>query len=113
MQVDWAKIRKGKDFLAAFVATISYSRVSYVRFVNSEKLESLLECHKEAFEYLGGVPYEILYDNMKTVIIERDAYGCDKHRFKSGILGSNESYAGLLGRRLSGEVYSVLKGKLL
>lgn len=92
MQVDWAEIRKGKDFLAAFVATMGYSRASYVKFVSSEKLESLLECHREAFEYFGGVPYEILYDNMKTVIIERDAYGCGKHRFNSGMLDFARHY---------------------
>lgn len=105
MQVDWAEIRKGKDFLAAFVATMGYSRASYVRFVDSEKLESLVECHKEAFEYFGGVPHEILYDNMKTVIIERDGYGLGKHRFNSGmtlpgIMDSSSNYAGHLGRRL-------------
>lgn len=96
MQVDWAEIRKGKDYLAAFVATMGYSRASYVRFVDSEKLESLVECHKEAFEYFGGVPHEILYDNMKTVIIERDAYGIGKHRFNRGML----DFAGHYGFKL-------------
>lgn len=92
MQVDWAEVRKGKDFLAAFVATMGFSRASYVKFVSNEKLESLLECHKEAFEYFGGVPYEVLYDNMKTVIIERDAYGLGKHRFNPGMLDFAKHY---------------------
>ena len=92
MQVDWAEVRKGKDFLAAFVATMGFSRASYVKFVNNERLESLLECHKEAFEYFGGVPYEVLYDNMRTVIIERDAYGLGKHRFNSGMLDFARHY---------------------
>ena len=86
MQVDWIEFRKGKDFLAAFVATLGYSRVSYVRFVTNEKLDTLIKCHEEAFDYFGGVPIQALYDNMKTVILERDAYGAGKHRFNPGML---------------------------
>ena len=84
MQVDWAEFRKGKDRLAAFIATLGYSRASYVEFVTNEKLPTLLQCHENAFDYFGGVTSEILYDNMKTVIIERDCYGEGKHRLQSG-----------------------------
>jgi len=84
MQVDWAEFRKGKNRLSAFIATLGYSRASYVEFVTDEKLETLLSCHENAFEYFGGVSQEILYDNMKTVIIERDCYGQGKHRLQSG-----------------------------
>lgn len=85
MQVDWAVFRRGKDRLSAFIATLGYSRVSYVEFVTDEKLETLLRCHQNAFDYFGGVPFTILYDNMKTVIIERDTYGVGQHRFQSGL----------------------------
>ena len=34
-----------------------------------------MACHLNAFSYFGGVPKEYLYDNMKTVISERNAYG--------------------------------------
>jgi transposase len=44
----------------------------------------LLKCHENSFEYFGGVPEEILYDNMKTVVIERDRYGKGKHGFQGG-----------------------------
>ncbi len=81
MQVDWIEFRKGKNTLSAFVATLGYSRASYVEFVTNEKLVTLIECHKRAFEYFGGVPKEVLYDNMKTVILGRDTYGLDIHRF--------------------------------
>lgn len=84
MQVDWAEFRKGRDRLSAFVATLGYSRASYVEFVVNEKLHTLLRCHENAFDYFGGIPKEILYDNMKTVIIERNCYGEGKHRFQSG-----------------------------
>jgi transposase len=80
MQVDWACFKKGK--LSAFIAVLGYSRMAYVEFVKSENLETLLSCHKNAFEFFGGVPHKILYDNMKTVVTKRDAYGESKHRFQ-------------------------------
>lgn len=84
MQVDWAEFRRGKDRLSAFIATLGYSRASYVEFVTDEKLETLIQCHQNAFEYFGGIPLTILYDNMKTVIIERNGYAPGQHRFQRG-----------------------------
>ncbi|GAM52807.1 hypothetical protein EBME_1270 [bacterium endosymbiont of Mortierella elongata FMR23-6] len=75
MQVDWVEFRKVKDPLYAFCATLGYSRASYVEFVSDMKIETLIRCHQNAFEALGGVVKQVLYDNMKTVVIERDAYG--------------------------------------
>lgn len=83
MQVDWAQFRKRQNRLSAFIATLGYSRASYVEFVCDEKLDTLLRCHENAFDYFGGIPYQILYDNMKTVIIERNRYGQGKHRLQS------------------------------
>jgi len=77
-QVDW--IEFPKDNLSAFVATMGYSRVSYVQYVTNEKVETLIECHLNAFKYFGGVPEHGLYDNMKTVIIKRNQYGYGKHK---------------------------------
>ena len=79
MQVDW--IEFPKDNLSAFVATMGYSRASYVEYVNNEKIETLIGCHMNAFNYFGGVPTECLYDNMKTVVLQRDAYQTGQHRF--------------------------------
>lgn len=81
MQVDWVEFPK--DNLSAFVATMGYSRASYVEYVDNEKVETLMGCHLNAFEYFGGVPVECLYDNMKTVIIKRNAYGYGKHQFNA------------------------------
>lgn len=86
MQVDWIEFRKGEKFLAAFVATLGYSQTSYVKFVEDETLSTLIACHEEAFTYFGGVPKQVLYDNMKTVVVERDAYGLGRHRFQAGML---------------------------
>ncbi|UCN00153.1 IS21 family transposase [Sulfurimonas sp. SWIR-19] len=78
MQVDWVEFPKEK--LSAFVATMGYSRASYVEYVDNEKIETLLACHMNAFRYFGGVPLECLYDNMRTVIIKRNVYGRGKHK---------------------------------
>jgi transposase len=86
MQADWVVFRRGKSPLSAFVATLGYSRASYVEFVTDEKLASLLRCHENAFEFFGGVPLEILYDNMKSVVVARDAYGPGLHRFQGAFL---------------------------
>jgi transposase len=79
MQVDWIEFKRER--LSAFVATLGHSRASYVEYVTDERIETLVACHIHAFEFFGGVPREVLYDNMKTVVIERDAYGDGKHRF--------------------------------
>ena len=75
MQVDWAVIRRGSDPLSVFVAVLGYSRTAYVQFVTNERLETLMACHEAAFAFVGGTPHEVLYDNMRTVVIGRDAYG--------------------------------------
>jgi transposase len=79
MQVDWIEFRRER--LSAFVATLGHCRASFVRYVTDERIETLLACHVAAFEFFGGVPREVLYDNVKTVVIERDAYGPGQHRF--------------------------------
>ena len=86
MQVDWVEFRKGSDPLYAFSATLGYSRASYVEFVDNMKAQTLISCHEHAFAAFGGVPKRVLYDNMKTVVIERDAFGDGQHRFHPGFL---------------------------
>ena len=86
MQVDWIEFRKGRNPLYAFCATLGFSRMSHVEFVTDMKVETLIECHQHAFEAFGGTPKRVLYDNMKTVVIERDASGEGEHRFHAGFL---------------------------
>jgi transposase len=85
MQADWCELRKGKDPLYAFVATLGFSRDAFVAFTKSQAFEILRECHEAAFSFFGGVPHEVLYDNMKTVVLERNAFGEGKHRFHPGL----------------------------
>lgn len=86
MQVDWVEFRKGRQPLYAFCATLGYSRASYVEFVTDMKVDTLIDCHQKAFAALGGVPRRILYDNMKTVVLERDVDGPGVHRYHAGFL---------------------------
>ncbi|RWU19484.1 IS21 family transposase [Xanthomonas phaseoli] len=86
LQCDWIVFRRGKHPLSAFVATLGWSRASYVEFVTDERLETLLACHEHALAFFGGVSRQVLYDNMKTVVLERDAYGPGQHRFQPAFL---------------------------
>ncbi|WP_161495688.1 IS21 family transposase [Caulobacter sp. X] len=80
MQVDFAHFKFEKKIFYAFVATLGYSRMIFVRFVENQKIETLIQCHEDAFDYFGGVPKHCLYDNMKTIILNRNAFGSGKHR---------------------------------
>lgn len=86
LQVDWVEFRKGAKPLYAFCATLGYSRASYVQFVSDMKVQTLVACHEHAFEAFGGVPRRVLYDNMKTVVLERDSHGEGQHRYHAGFL---------------------------
>lgn len=74
-QVDWLEFRKGSAPLHAFCATMGFSSTSYVEFVSDMKVATLIGCHERPFAAFGGVPRKVLYDNTKTVVIERDGYG--------------------------------------
>ncbi|MFZ5975538.1 MAG: DDE-type integrase/transposase/recombinase [Bacillota bacterium] len=57
----------------AFVMILGSSRVKYVEFASRCDLNSLQRCIVNAFSYFGGVPKEVLTDNMKTVVVGRQA----------------------------------------
>jgi transposase len=67
------------------VATPGYSRATYVKFGCSENLEALRTGVREAFDFLGGVPEHVLFENPKTVVIDCDAYGEGLHRWNEGL----------------------------
>jgi transposase len=86
MQVDWASLRRGPDRLSVLVATLGWSRAAYVEFVTDERLETLLAAHERAFLAFGRVPRMALYDNMRTVVLQRDCYGPGLHRYHPAFL---------------------------
>jgi len=75
-QVDWAyfgKLRFG-DVLRKvwlFVMALTWSRAIHVYFSLSQSEGAVLRGHVEAFNHFNGVCRNILYDNMKTVVVER------------------------------------------
>lgn len=81
MQVDFAHFKYEGRFFYAFVAVLGYSRMAFVRFVANQRIETVIKCHEEAFDYFGGVPKKGLYDNMKTIIVKRNSYGEGHHKF--------------------------------
>lgn len=85
MQADFVTVRVGSSPLHAFVATLGYSRASFVRFSTRQDAASLLTGLREAFDFLGGVPREILFDNAKTVVSERDWRGPGEHRWNPAL----------------------------
>ncbi len=77
-QVDWGSFgfitHQGRTYrLYAFVMTLGWSRASYLRFTISADTTWFIRCHLHAFAYLGGVPKRLLYDNLKSVVLGRDA----------------------------------------
>ena len=57
--------------LYCFLMILGYSRMRYIEFVTDMSTNTLIRCHQNAFRYFGGYPEEILYDNMKQVVIKR------------------------------------------
>jgi len=79
-QVDWAHFgyiehhgRRRK--LYAFVMTLGWSRALYLEFTVSADAAWWLRCHVHAFRYFGGVPRQVLHDNLKTAVLDREADG--------------------------------------
>lgn len=75
-QVDWGECGRIEDDgrvrkAYCFSTVLGYSRMRYVEFTLSTDVYTLIQCHLHAFEYFGGCTEEILYDNIKTVILKR------------------------------------------
>jgi transposase len=75
-QVDWAHcgtiiVGNAKRKLSCFVMVLSWSRMIYIEFTLSQTIEEFMTCHINAFDYFGGVPHKINYDNLKSVVLSR------------------------------------------
>lgn len=79
-QVDWSYCGRfpspdGKTVpVYVFIMVLSYSRMIFIQFTTSMKMSELLKCHQSAFEFFGGWPQTVLYDNMKQVKISRSEW---------------------------------------
>lgn len=75
-QVDWAHFGRhpvggAQRILSAFVMVLSYSRMLFVRFFWGQTQSLFLQGHQHAFDFFQGVPKVILYDNLKSAVLER------------------------------------------
>lgn len=75
-QVDWGhfghlQIGRARRPLMAFVMVLAYSRRIFLRFFLDARMDSFLRGHVEAFAAYGGCARVLLYDNLKSAVLER------------------------------------------
>jgi transposase len=75
-QVDWGHfgkltIGKADRTLMAFVMVLSFSRQIFLRFFLDAQMANFLRGHEAAFQAWGGLPRVLLYDNLKSAVLER------------------------------------------
>ncbi len=93
-QADWGafgKLQIGQALRAlwAFVMVLSWSRQIFVRFYLSAAMPSFVRGHVDAFAFFGGVPRVILYDNLKSAVLERVAHAI---HFNNRLLELSQHY---------------------
>lgn len=78
LQLDWAemptrpRIAGRERRVYALIASLPYSAAQTAFFSLDMTIESFLEGHARAFEWLGGVPRECVYDNLRAVVARRE-----------------------------------------
>lgn len=75
-QCDWAHfgkitIGRAERALMAFVMVLSYSRHLFLRFYLGASMSYFIRGHVEAFSYFNAVPRVVLYDNLRSAVLER------------------------------------------
>ena len=75
-QADWAhfgevRVGRARRRLSCFLITLSYSRALYLEFFFDQTMENFLRGHVHAFQAWSGAPRITLYDNLKSVVLER------------------------------------------
>jgi transposase len=93
-QVDWAhfgKLQIGRALrpLWAFVMVLSYSRRIFLRFFPGAAMPFFVRGHVEAFAEFEGIPRVLLYDNLKSAVVERRG---DAIRFHPTLLALSAHY---------------------
>ena len=87
-QVDWGhfghlQIGRARRPLMAFVMVVSWSRQIFLQFSLDARMESFLRGHVAAFSAWNGLPRILLYDNLKSAVLERQG---DAIRFHPTLL---------------------------
>ena len=74
--VDWGSFGKvhigqGTRTVSGFVMVLGYSRALAALFTLDQTLESFLRGHVDAFEALGGAARNLVYDNLRSAVLDR------------------------------------------
>jgi len=93
-QVDWGhfghlQIGRARRPLMAFVIVLSWSRKIWLRFYLDARMDSFLFGHVGAFAAWGGLPRVLLYDNLRSAVLERQG---DAIRFNPQLLAFASHY---------------------
>ena len=91
-QVDWGhfghlEIGRARRPLMAFVMVLSHARQIFLRFFPDARMENFLRGHVAAFETWQGVPRVLLYDNLKSAVLERRGTAIRFHPTLLGFAG--------------------------
>lgn len=84
-QFDFADVRFPWGKRHALLVVLGYSRLLYVEFVRRQTALTVMLGLERAFQTFGGVPRQILFDQMKSVIV-------DDHRPIGGRLLENPEF---------------------
>ena len=69
-QVDFAHFRLPWGKRYALIVVLGYSRLLWVQFYTRQTMKALMHGLESSFSYFGGVPRELLFDQMKAIVIE-------------------------------------------
>ena len=69
-QVDFAEVRFPWGKRHALLVVLGYSRLLWLRFYPRQTLAVVMSGLEDAFASFGGVPLELLFDQMKAVVVE-------------------------------------------
>lgn len=67
-QVDFAEVRFPWGKRYALLVVLGYSRLMWLRFSAKQDMRALIDGLEAAFRHFGGVPKELLFDQMASVI---------------------------------------------
>ena len=96
LQLDWAemptrpRVAGRERRIYALICSLPFSGAQTAHFSFDLSAESFLEGHVHALDWLGGVPRECVYDNLRSVVARRDG---DQITWNPGFLALRGHYA--------------------
>jgi len=104
-----SKLDSYKDYIIQRLNSGPLTACRIYQFTLSIDTPTLIQCHLNAFNFFGGYPEEVLYDNMKQIVIKRTMKSSDSEwntQFESSDKGQDREYSWLCeARLLSGQLF--------